>query len=179
MSQRASGYERRERDLYETPEWVTEALLPHLPLDRLGLIWEPACASGQMSAALMPTGILIIESDIEPLECGERADFLTCEPVQDCDAIITNPPYDKAKEFIQHALQVTYRTGGLVAMLLRTDYDHAKTRAHLFDAPPFAKKVVLRKRIKWFDGGSSPSFNHAWFIWDHQHRGPATIGYAP
>jgi hypothetical protein len=31
MSQRESGYERKERDLYETPEWVTEALLPHLP----------------------------------------------------------------------------------------------------------------------------------------------------
>ena len=31
MSQRESGYERIDRDLYETPEWVTEALLPHLP----------------------------------------------------------------------------------------------------------------------------------------------------
>jgi hypothetical protein len=31
MSQRDSGYERKERDLYETPAWVTEALLPHLP----------------------------------------------------------------------------------------------------------------------------------------------------
>ena len=27
MSQRESGYERKERDLYETPVWVTEALL--------------------------------------------------------------------------------------------------------------------------------------------------------
>ena len=30
MSQRHSGYVRKERDLYETPEWVTEALIPHL-----------------------------------------------------------------------------------------------------------------------------------------------------
>jgi hypothetical protein len=27
MSQRANGCERKERDLYETPEWVTEALM--------------------------------------------------------------------------------------------------------------------------------------------------------
>ena len=46
MSQRDSGYERKERDLYETPEWVTEALLPHLPT--IGeVVWEPACGGGQ------------------------------------------------------------------------------------------------------------------------------------
>jgi hypothetical protein len=27
VSQRESGYERKERDLYETPAWVKEALL--------------------------------------------------------------------------------------------------------------------------------------------------------
>ena len=31
MSQRASGYERKTLDLYDTPAWVTAALLPHLP----------------------------------------------------------------------------------------------------------------------------------------------------
>jgi hypothetical protein len=36
----------------------------------------------------------------------------------------------------------------MVAMLLRTDFDHAATRAHLFASRPmFAKKVVLTKRI--------------------------------
>lgn len=32
MSQRDSGYQRKERDAYETPEWVTLALIPHLPV---------------------------------------------------------------------------------------------------------------------------------------------------
>ncbi len=50
MSQRDSGYERKERDLYETPEWVTEALLPHIPYPLE--IWEPACASGKMVRVL-------------------------------------------------------------------------------------------------------------------------------
>ena len=45
-------------------------------------------------------------------------------------------------------------------MLLRADYDSAKTRAHLFGAcPAFSKKVVLTRRIKWFDGPCSPSEN--------------------
>ncbi len=70
--------------------------------------------------------------------------------------------------------------GGLVGMLLRTDFDHAASRRALFECGAFAKKVVLRKRIRWFaDSTGSPSFNHAWFIWDWQHQGPPTIGYGP
>ena len=66
-------------------------------------------------------------------------------------------------------------------MLLRTDFDHAKTRANLFaNSPRFAKKVVLTKRIKWFeDSKGQPSFNHAWFIWDWKHEGAPTLAYAP
>lgn len=44
MSQRDSGYERKERDLYETPEWVTLALVPHLRR-AINSVWEPAAAS--------------------------------------------------------------------------------------------------------------------------------------
>ena len=175
MSQRASGYARKERDLYETPEWVTEALLPHLPR-KPKLVWEPACGSGKMSDVLKGK-FPVMTSDID-----QGLDFLAEPwPYRDrLDAIITNPPYDTAREFIEQALRYAESTSGIVAMLLRTDYDHARTRRHLFaDCPAFAKKVVLTKRIVWFEGGKSPSFNHAWFIWDWQHDGPATIGYGP
>ena len=55
------------------------------------------------------------------------------------------------------------RPRGLVAMLLRTDFDHAASRLHLFSkCPAFTRKVVLTKRIVWFDGPkAAPSFNHA------------------
>src|SRR5215471_2122152 len=47
----------------------------------------------------------------------------------------------------------------IVARLLRTDFDHAARRAHLFaDCAMFAKKVVLTKRMRWFeDSNGSPS----------------------
>jgi len=51
VSQRNSGYERKERDLYETPPWVTEALLPHAQSIN-GDIWEPAAGSGKMVRVL-------------------------------------------------------------------------------------------------------------------------------
>ncbi len=177
MSQRISGYERKERDLYETPAWVTEALIPHI-YNRIlpdQSILEPAAGSGKMASALTDAGYLVEANDIE----GGQ-DFLTYQ-LTSHDAIITNPPYDKAFEFIAHAIALTQRSNGVVAMLLRTDYDHARTREHLFGKNPmFAKKVVLTKRIRWFeDSKGSPSFNHAWFIWDWEHSGPPTLSYGP
>src|SRR5262245_40335123 len=66
-------------------------------------------------------------------------------------AIITNPPYALAREFIERALH--FDDTRIVAMLLRTDFDHAASRAHLFadcaldhTCAMFAKKVVLTKR---------------------------------
>jgi len=178
MSQRESGYERKERDLYETPEWVTEALLPHLP-DRGLEIWEPACASGKM-VRVLGRRHRVIATDISDTP---SIDFLTVEdaPYGPHDAIVTNPPYEWAEEFIQRALQLSFPKRGLVAMLLRTDYDHAKTRSYLFGGSyAFAKKIVLTKRIKWFeDSKGQPSFNHAWFVWDHAHTGPPTLAYGP
>jgi hypothetical protein len=50
MSQRGSGYERKALDRYETPAWVTAALLPHLP--GVSRAWEPAAGSGQMVEAV-------------------------------------------------------------------------------------------------------------------------------
>lgn len=186
MSQRDSGYERRERDLYETPAWVTQALIPHLPRS-LETVWEPACGSGKMVDVLAKqVAVGVFATDIVPLsECG-IVDFLS-EKVTWCGAkaIITNPPYELATEFCEHALTLMEPVSGMVAMLLRTDFDHAKSRSHLFrDCPAFTKKLVLTKRIVWFEPepgakGKSPSFNHAWFIWDWMNDGPPTIGYGP
>jgi hypothetical protein len=172
MSQRESGYERKLLDQYETPAWVTLALIPHLPVIT-GKVWEPACGSGKMVAALRQVGFDVIGSDI-----ADGADFLGQPAKRGIGAIITNPPYALAREFIERAL--SFDSVRVVAMLLRTDFDHAATRAHLFaDCPMFAKKVVLTKRIRWFeDSNGSPSFNHCWMIWDRLHRGPPTLAYA-
>jgi hypothetical protein len=187
LSQRDSGYARKERDLYETPEWVTRALLPHLRENRC--TWEPACGSGAMAKVLVSRGAVIC-SDIEPnLDGAARKDFLF-EPWgafrdHSVDAVITNPPYELAQEFIEHALRMVEPVRGFVAMILRTDFDHAKSRSHLFrDCPAFAKKLVLMKRIVWFaeENGkpkASPSFNHAWYVWDWRHDGAPSIAYGP
>jgi hypothetical protein len=169
MSQRGSGYERKALDAYQTPGWVTEALRSHLPAVRT--VWEPAAGSGAMVRVIESWGVTVIATDIT-----DGTDFLT-EKARLVDAIVTNPPYNLAQSFIEHALKLT----GIVAMLLRTDYDHARGRQHLFSqCPGFARKLVLTRRIKWFEGSrGQPSFNHAWFIWDRQHIGSPTLVYGP
>jgi hypothetical protein len=121
-----------------------------------------------MVAALRQAGFDVVGSDIT-----QGMDFLGQAPETGVNAIITNPPYALAREFIERALHFD-------AMLLRTDFDHAASREYLFaDCPMFAKKVVLTKRIRWFeDSSGSPSFNHCWMIWERQHCGPPALAYA-
>lgn len=177
MSQRDSGYERKDADFYPTPEWVTRALIPHLARKPKS-IWECAAGDGHMIQPLSEV------AEVWATDIREGHDFLSIG-YRDVDAIITNPPYALATEFISHALRLMEPVGGMVAMLLRTDFDHAKSRSHLFrDCPAFAKKVVLTKRIIWFEPepgsrGKSPSFNHCWMVWDWQHEGAPTIAYGP
>lgn len=212
MAQRFSGYDRRARCHYPTPAWVTEALLPYLGARRLYL-WEPSCGNGEMSAVLGRRHN-VISSDIEWPEVGtfwpdderpsekrvlgagpvHKGDFLD-ETFQlaksGFDAIVTNPPYGvqgrTAVQFIERALEVVRPQAGLVAMLLKPDFDSASTRTHLFrDHLAWCKKLVLLKRIVWFEPepdpvtgrANGPSENHCWYIWSWRHKGPAKIDYA-
>lgn len=174
MSQRKSGYVRKEFDAYETPEWVTEALLPHIP-ERIKAIWEPACGSGKM-VRVLETKFGVFGTDIVS---NPSRDFFAGDLPVVYDSIITNPPYQLAYEFIEQSLNWTNDRQGIVAMLLRTDFDHAAGRRRLFSySRIFAKKLILTKRIRWIENSKgSPSFNHAWFIWDWQHKGPPTLAY--
>jgi hypothetical protein len=172
MSQRASGYRRVPDERYETIAWPVIVLLTRLPDIRLA--WDPCDrGSGRLVATLRHQGIDAVGTD---------DDFLTrAEAPQHVSDLITNPPYgenrrgETAVRFIEHALELKVPR---IAMLLRVDFDSAITRQHLFRTNPrFAGKIVLLNRIKWFVGASSPSDNHAWFLWNEAHRGLPNIHY--
>ncbi len=177
MSQRVSGYERQERDVYETPSWVTAALVNE-GFREPYVAWEPAAGSGKMRRVLE----LLLPCPVLWSDIHAGTDFLATVAPFGCDCIITNPPYDLGPDFIRHALALMRPVGGQVMMLLRTDFDHARTRSNLFEnCPAFAKKLVLTRRIRWFEDErkANPSFNHAWFCWDWKHKGPPTLAYGP
>lgn len=139
--------ERREKDFYPTPANVTQALVHFLHDNDLiepeSTIWEPACGDGAMSRVLEEYGYNVISTDIrEDSGFGiGGCDYLQSlnEPVS---AIITNPPFALASEFIIKAVG----EAPLVAMLLKSQYWHAEKRTKLFTALPPAWVLPLNWR---------------------------------
>lgn len=179
MAQRKSEYERKERDLYETPEWVAHALKPYIPHD--SVIWEPACASGKLARAVNATYTTDLVTDYGTPD----VDFLKVDrlPYRNgpCNAIITNPPFGKeAEKFARHALKLLDYPNALpffLALLLPTDFDAAGSRHDIFEHNTrYSCKLILTKRIVWFertDGKkAAPSMNHAWYMWTND-KAPA------
>jgi hypothetical protein len=180
-----SGFDRRGRDFYATPSWVTEALLRHVRFR--GPIWEPCCGAGAISTVLATHGYDVISTDIA--DCGfgtPGVDFLACRGVRSgCRSIITNPPYGEAaahegqprssralQEFLRHALALTASVQGQLALLVRLQWIAGRRVSEMMTAAPFAVVLVLTRRIRWFDMGehtNAGQHHHAWVVFDHAH----------
>lgn len=151
------GGRRSEVDFYPTPPEVTEALLRAIGL-RNRVVWEPACGEGDMAEVIRKHGNHVIATDIQ-----KGQDFLTM-PFQQCDWIITNPPFSLAEQFIRKAAEHEVP----FAMLLKSQYWHAAKRVSLFlDIPPshvlplaWRPDFLFKKREK-----GSPLMDVIWCIW--------------
>jgi hypothetical protein len=183
-----AGYARRERDFYPTQPWVTEALCQAVEFDNRGILWEPACGDGRMAKVLDKWHAAVVSSDIADHGYGETGiDFLDPAAlawlqnlrVGKIAAIVTNPPFNIAVEFILRALELTRDTQGKVAILQRHEFDAPRSNHPLFQHP-FAAKLILHKRPRWSeDDKASPRFPYAWFIFDWRHQGPPILRYLP
>ena len=157
---------RRELDFYPTPPDVTHALMRFLNLPICETIWEPACGIGSMSEVIKSYGYSVISTDLRDTGYGTGGkDFLTENKI--CSAIITNPPFNKSEEFIRHAL----KQAPIVAMVLKSQYWHAKKRISLFKDHPPAYVLPLTWRPDFlFDqrengAKGSPTMEVHWTVW--------------
>jgi len=154
---------RVDKDFYPTtPECVYSFLAVEAP-NLVGLkILEPCCGDGAISKILVDEGFDVRSSDLVDRGYGETGvDFLwTMET--DCKAIVTNPPFNLAEDFIRHALEslgVTY-----LAMLLKSHYWHAKTRQRLFNDHTPAIIYPMTWRPDFLKRGS-PTMDFQWSVW--------------
>jgi hypothetical protein len=116
LTQRFGGYDRKDKDAYQTPPWVTAAIVPHLRALDVRTVWEPACGDGQIVAALRDHGFDVVGTDIT---AGN--DFLNgCAQPPAYDAIVSNSPGGPggriAHQFIELALEFTRPKKGAVVM---------------------------------------------------------------
>lgn len=177
---RASGYDRVASDWYVEPEWVVDALLnvEEFP----GLCWDPACGGGTIPVALGRRSIPCVASDIVDRGCPGGMlvqDFF--EAAERVAHIISNPPYGCLEQFVLHALSLA---AGKVAVLARLAFLEGQARQMFFRQTPFARVWVSSRRVSMPPGGSGVpakggSIAYAWFIWDHAHKGPPTLGWLP
>jgi hypothetical protein len=167
---------RGKEDCYETPEVAVHALLKVEKLPRN--IWEPACGSGNIVKVLREAGHDVVASDLYDHGCGQSGiDFLSGKFVQISGAIVTNPPYQHAQEFVETALLLCPN----VIMLLRMAFYESKRRSHILDGGHlarihvFANRLPMMHRKGWDGPKASSAMTFAWFVWDRHHQGPTTI----
>ena len=167
----------RGDDLYETPAVAVEALLRVEALPHI--IWEPACGPGAIVNVLREHGHHVIATDLVDYGCPDsqsRIDFLMEVP-QLVGAIVTNPPFKLAEEFVAKALALCPR----VIMLLRLAFLESERRCAILDNGMLARVHVFRKRLPmmhrggWQGRKANSGMAFAWFVWDRAHRGPATL----
>lgn len=150
---------RRSMDFYPTPPDVTASLLNVLDIPKGATIWECAAGDGDMVDVMEQLGYKVIRSDI----CT-GTDFLTDTEDRQFDWIITNPPFKLAEHFIRKA--ATYNKP--FAMLLKSQYWHAKTRVRLFKEITPAKIYPLawRPNFQFKERQkSSPLMDVMWCVW--------------
>lgn len=151
--------DRRELDFYPTPPECTIALMDFLKLNKT-TIWEPACGNHAMSEVLESYGHHVISTDI-----NMGVNYLTEK--RECEAIITNPPFNLSQEFIEKALS----EAKIVAFLLKSQYWHAKKRLSLFNnnSPAYVLPLTWRPDFLYQerkDGKKgSPTMEMAWTVW--------------
>lgn len=176
---KAALHERKD-DLYESPSVAVEALLraEQIPL----CIWEPACGPGSIVRVLRSAGHQVYATDLvdytSPDQDESGWDFLLEQQLPiGVQAIVTNPPFKNAGEFVAHALHLCPK----VIMLLRLAFIESEKRTPILDGGHLARVHVFRNRLPMMhrDGWTGPKVSNptafAWFVWDRDHKGPTEL----
>jgi hypothetical protein len=176
----------RGLDLFDTPPIALGPLFAHEPLlAGVTAVCEPFSGRGNLVVALRARGLTVHASDIIDRGCPDSTmlDFraMTARP-PGCDVLISNPPYAGAVGHIEHALALGFN---LLALLLKLPFLSTVERYEHIHKPGHLRRVhVLAERLQGMHdaahiaaGGKEGSQNqvHAWFVFDRNYCGPATI----
>ncbi|HEX5317790.1 MAG TPA: hypothetical protein VFW46_01455 [Stellaceae bacterium] len=179
-----SGYDRQAEDFYSTPAWVTGCLLRETRLR--GPVWEPCCGDGGIARALGEAGHRVEATDLADYGYGAPGvDFYACDGFPTgCTALVTNPPYGDGGpvrrttnvslsmlRFIRHALDLTAKAEGQLALLVRFQWIAGKRASEMISAAPLDTVIALTRRIQWFSENqhtTTGQHHHCWIVFDYR-----------
>ena len=146
-------------------------------------IWECACGEGHLSKEFEKAGYQVYSTDLIDRGYGAVRDFLqsAAPPFPGFD-IITNPPYSKAAEFVDHAMTLI-DPGHKVAMFLKLQFLEGKERRELFKKWPPKVVYVSSSRIACAKNGrfdkdgkkASSAVAYAWYMWEKGYTGDTVV----
>ncbi|KPZ59540.1 hypothetical protein [Pseudoalteromonas sp. P1-7a] len=162
MSSTNRGTQRNADDYYVTPHWLIEDFLAafsencrfNFDEQAYPLMLDPSAGGCEQYPMSYPTvlekhGFTVDSWDIRQ---DSRAkfkgrDFLSIDPTYTpaYQIIITNPPFNVAQEFTEHALEMV-PNGGLVIMLQRLNWLGSQKRKPMWQKLPLAAVYVHSKR---------------------------------
>ena len=162
--------------LYETPAVATQALLRHEALPPR--LWEPAAGKGAISRILKKRGHTVVAEDLMAYDGADGditpgKDFFQAERAPSrCGAIVSNPPFAWADDFVRHGLALVPK----VVVLLRLAALEGVGRSDLIDRH-LVRLWVGKERLPMLhrEGWTGPRLNgsavpYAWFVFERQGR---------
>ena len=166
----AHAWPRARNDFYTEPLWVSGRLFDEEPFT--GSIWDPACGMGHITLSAAFHRYATVASDIENrggfLDDAQnvKRDFFSID--EQCDNIVTNPPFDIVQAFYKHAIELAR---GKVAMIFPTMRLNA---ARWLERTPLRRIWLLTPRPsmppgdvilagKKAQGGRT---DYCWLVWD-------------
>ena len=178
----ARNYAQNERETHDYYATQPKAAALLLGVETFApFIWECACREGHLVGELEKAGYMVYASDLIDRGCGEKLDFLATvtPPIPGMD-IVTNPPYPLAKEFVEHALDIS-DDGCKVAMFLKIQFLEGKSRRELFERYPPKTIYVSSGRLRCAMNGDFAKYSksnaicYAWYIWVKGYRGDTVV----
>lgn len=176
-----------EAELYETPPGATRALIAAEPyLQRPRRILEPACGPGAIVEVLEAAGHQVTAGDKFDYSARWKAaaasiawgrDFLSGDALSyldaaTYDAVVMNPPYSQADEFVFNALPFAPRIYALLE--LGWPQGALPVRTRLTDGGHLVRQLTFRERLDMHRDGfpeeerGSSTRKHAWFVFSRR-----------
>lgn len=179
--------DRESDDFYATDPVAIDLLLKYPRIKLPQSVWEPSCGSGCLSKRLEARGFDVVSTDLVYRGYGRGGvNFFEQRTMPDgCKAIITNPPYKFATEYVLHALRLL-PDDGMLCLFLKTTFAEGKERfVRIFGiTPPIfvlqcSERVLCAKNAEFEQmeaaGGSAVAY--AWWVWQKGFKGDTTLDW--
>lgn len=182
--------EERGPELYPTPDEVTLALLAAEPLPQR--LWEPAAGMGHMARALKIKHHDVFATELHdyrnivegapPILVGMdflKADFRSLVPRWDPEAIVTNPPFSLAADFVRKGLEyaptvyILGRLAFLEGQRRRDIIENNLARCYVFE-----NRLPMMHRwspdddgnyVEWKGEKAASAMAFAWYVFERDH----------